>query len=92
MNSTLILVVPNLVGDFIVCIDASLEGIGVVLMEDGRAISYESCKIKDHELNYLTHDLELVVVFHSLVIWRHFLLGNHFELHSDHHSLHYIFM
>ena len=55
-------------------IDASLEGVGVVLMQDGRVISFESRKIKDHELNYPTHDLELAAVVHVLVHWRNFLL------------------
>lgn len=31
------------------------------------------------------------MVVHSLVRWRHFLLGHRFELHSDHRSLQYIF-
>ena len=74
-----------------VCIDASLESVGVVLMQDGRVIAYESRKLKDHELNYATHDLELVAVVHALVRWRHFLLGHRFELHSDHSTLQYIF-
>lgn len=78
-------------GDFVVCTDASLEGLGAVLMQDGRVIAYESQKLKDHELNYPTHDLELAAVVHALVRWRHFLLGHWFELHTDHQSLQYIF-
>ena len=39
LTSTPILVVPNLVGDFMVCIDASLEGVGVVLIQDGCVIA-----------------------------------------------------
>ena len=50
-----------------VCTDASLDGIGAVLMQDGRAIAYESRKLKNHELNYPTHDLELPAVIHALV-------------------------
>ena len=73
-----------------VCRDASLEGIGAILMQNGRVIAYESRKLKDHELNYPTHDLELAAVVHALTRWRHFLLGHRFELHRDHHSLQYI--
>ena len=47
---------PNHVGDFMVCTDASLEVVSVVLMQDGRIIAYESRKLKDHELNYSIHD------------------------------------
>ena len=85
------LAVPDPVGDFMVCIDASLEGIGAFFMQNGQVITYESRKLKDHELNYPTHDLELAEVVHALVRWRHFLLGHKFELHSDHCSLQYIF-
>ena len=91
MTSILILTIPDLAGDFMVCTNASLEGIGVVLMKKGCVIAYESCKLKDHELNYPTHDLELAAIIHALVQWRHFLLGHRFELHSDHNSLQYIF-
>ena len=91
MTSAPILAVPDPEGDFMVCIDASLEGIGAVLMQNGRVIMYESCKLKDYELNYPTHDLELAVVVHALARWRCFLLGHRFELHSDHRSLQYIF-
>ena len=87
LTSALILVVPDPEGDFMVCTDASLEGIGAVLMQNGRVIAYESRKLKDHELNYPMHDLELAAVVHALKRWRHFLLGHRFELHSDHRSL-----
>ena len=91
LTNALILAIPDLQGDFMVCTDASLEGIGAVLMQNGRVIAYESHKLKDHELNYPTHDLELAAVVHALTRWRHFLLGHRFELHSDHRSLQYIF-
>ena len=64
-----ILVVPNPSLDFVVCIDASLDGIGVVLMQEGQAIAYESRKLKGHELNYPTHDLKLTAVVHALALW-----------------------
>lgn len=86
-----ILAVPDLTLEFVVCTDASLDGIGAVLMQEGRVVAYESRKLKTHELNYPTHDLELAAVVHALTRWRHFLLGHHFELHSDHSSLQYIF-
>lgn len=35
--------------DFIVCVDASKEGIGGVLTQEGHMICYESWKLKEHE-------------------------------------------
>ncbi len=82
---------PNPIGDFTVCTDASFKSVGVVLMQDDRVILSKSRKLKDHELNYHTHDLEHVVVVHALMHWRYFLLGHRFELHSGYRSLQYIF-
>jgi hypothetical protein len=46
---------------FTVCVDASKEGLGGVLSQDGHVICYESRKLKEHEGNYVTHDLELAL-------------------------------
>ncbi|KAH9296314.1 hypothetical protein KI387_039902, partial [Taxus chinensis] len=58
---------------------------------DGMVVAFESRKLKDHELNYPTHDLELAAVVHALVRWRHFLLGRRFTLWTDHLSLRHLF-
>lgn len=92
MTSAPILVVPDPSGDCMIHTDTSLEELGEVLMQDGRVITYDSRKLKNHEINYPTHDLELTSIVHALVGWRHFLLGHWFELHTDHRSLQYIFM
>ena len=60
-------------------------------MQEGRVVSYASRQLKPHELNYATHDLELAAVVHALKTWRHFLIGNHCEVYTDHKSLKYIF-
>jgi hypothetical protein len=60
-------------------------------MQDGRVIAYASRQLKKHEVNYLTHDLELAAVVHALKIWRHYLLGNKVHIFTDHKSLRYIF-
>ena len=48
------------------CTDACMEGLGGFIMQEGNAICYESCKLKDHEKNYVTHDLELEAIMHTL--------------------------
>jgi hypothetical protein len=52
--------------DFIVCTDGCNEGLGGVLSQNGFVICYESRKLKDHERNYATHDLELAAIMHAL--------------------------
>ena len=48
--------------------DSSRTRLGCVLMQDGCVIAYASRQLKKHELNYPTHDLELVAVVHALKI------------------------
>ena len=91
LTSAPVLAVPDSCKDFVVCTDALLDGIGIVLMLEGHVIAYESRKLKNHEVNYPTHDLKLVVIMHALTKWWHFLLGQRFELHTDHRSLQYLF-
>jgi hypothetical protein len=77
--------------DFIVCIDGCKEGIGGVLSQNGFFICYESRKLKEHERNYVTHDLELASIVHALRKWRHYLMGKRFELRTDHNGMKYLF-
>src|SRR3954464_8066258 len=77
--------------DFDIYCDASRQGLGCILMQDRHVVAYASRQLHPHEENYPTHDLELAAVVHALKIWRHYLLGNHCEIYSDHQSLKYIF-
>ena len=52
--------------DFIVWNDTWIEGIGRVLMQDNYIVCYKSWMLVENEKNYVTHDLELVVVVHDL--------------------------
>ena len=71
--------------------DAFRDGLGCVWMQSERVVAYGSRQLKNHELNYPTHDLELAVIVFALKIWRHYLYGEEFEVFSYHKSLRYIF-
>ena len=91
LTSAPVLVLPSGTEGFQVYTDASRKGLGCVLMQQGKVIAYASRQLKDHEMNYPTHDLELAAVIHALRIWRHYLYGAQFEIFTDHQSLKYIF-
>jgi hypothetical protein len=76
---------------FDVYCDASGTGLGCVLMQDNRVIAYASRALRPHEKNYPTYDIELAAVIHALKIWRHYLMGIHCNIYTDHKSLKYIF-
>ncbi|GJQ90154.1 putative reverse transcriptase domain-containing protein [Tanacetum coccineum] len=54
-----ILALPKGSKDFIIYYDASIKGLGAVLMQREKVISYASCQLKIHKKNYKTYDLEL---------------------------------
>ncbi|GKD08053.1 putative reverse transcriptase domain-containing protein, partial [Tanacetum coccineum] len=57
-----ILALPEGNDDFVVYCDASHQGLGAVLMQKEKVISYASQQLKPHEESYTTHDLELGAV------------------------------
>ena len=73
MTRTPILKVVDPSKDFVLCTDASKEGLGGVLTQECHVICYESQKLKEHEKNYVEHDLELTTIIHALKIWWHYL-------------------
>ncbi|CAA0810079.1 Unknown protein, partial [Striga hermonthica] len=68
-----VLTIPDPSWSFTIYSDASRQGLGCVLMQDGQVVAYASRQLKTHEQNYPTHDLELAAVVHALKIWRHYL-------------------
>jgi hypothetical protein len=82
---------PAIHKGFDVYCDASHLGLGCVLMKKGKVIAYGSRKLRKHEKNCPTHDLELAVVVHSLKIWWHNMIDNKCKIFTDHKSLKYIF-
>ncbi|WVZ75518.1 LOW QUALITY PROTEIN: hypothetical protein U9M48_023563 [Paspalum notatum var. saurae] len=86
-----VLTLPDLTKSFTVYCDASKEGLGCVLMQEGKVIAYASRRLRKHEVNYPTHDPELAAIVHAPKIRRHYLFGNKCEIYTDHKSLKYIF-
>ncbi|GJS93865.1 putative reverse transcriptase domain-containing protein [Tanacetum coccineum] len=86
----LILALPEGNNNFVVYCDASLQVLGVVLMQREKVIAYASRQLKPHEENYTTHDLELGAVVFALKIWRHYLYGTKCTVFTDHKSLQHI--
>ncbi|GJX96941.1 putative reverse transcriptase domain-containing protein [Tanacetum coccineum] len=85
-----ILALPEGNDNFVIYCDASLQGLGVVLMQREKVIAYASRQLKPHEENYTTHDLELGAVIFALKIWRHYLYGTKCTVFTDHKSLQHI--
>nr|GEZ96115.1 putative reverse transcriptase domain-containing protein [Tanacetum cinerariifolium] len=85
-----ILALPEGSEDFVAYCDASRKGLGDVLMQRDKVISYASRQLKIHEKNYTTHDLELDAIVFALKIWRYYLYGTKCTVFTDHKSLQHI--
>ncbi|TYK06356.1 reverse transcriptase [Cucumis melo var. makuwa] len=85
-----ILTLPVTGKEYVIYCDASRQGLGCVLMQEGKVIAYTSRQLKKHECNYPTH-LELAAVVLALKIWRHYLFDEKCHIFTDHKSQKYIF-
>jgi hypothetical protein len=87
LTSAPVLVLLDLTKKFNIYCDASSQGLGCVLMQEGQVVCYASHQLRKHDKNYPTHDLKLAKVVHALKIWRDYLIGHRCEIYSDHKSL-----
>ena len=85
-----VLTQPTYGKEYVIFSDASLNGLGCVLMQEGKVVAYGSRQLKPHEKNYPAHDLELAAIVFALKIWRHYLYGEKYFIYTDHKSLKYL--
>ena len=67
--------------------DSSGNGIGVVLMQEGKPIAFESHSIKGNYLQKAIYEKEMLAILHALNKWRPYLMGRHFKVKTNHESL-----
>ena len=87
LTEALVLTQPTYGKEYVIFRDDSLNGLGCVLMQEGKVVAYASRQLKPHEKNYPTHDLELAAIVFALKIWRHYLCGEKCFIYTDHKSL-----
>jgi hypothetical protein len=76
--------VPDFEKPFEVWADACHQGVGALLLQDGKPIAYESRKLSSAERNYSIGEQELLAVVHALRTWKHYLIGGEFTVCTDH--------
>jgi hypothetical protein len=76
--------------EFLECTNACKEGIGGFLSQKYHAVCYKSHKLKEHERNNATHNLELASITRALKMWRHHFMWKRFELRTYHCGLNHL--
>ncbi|GBG61704.1 hypothetical protein CBR_g23219 [Chara braunii] len=86
-----VLKLPDPTLPFILTTNASRYGIGAVLQQDDgnglRPVEFMSKKIKTQKLQDSTYEKELYALVCALKHYKHFLMGRHFKIFSDHSTL-----
>jgi hypothetical protein len=94
LSSTPLLAYPQDHGDFILDTDASGTAIGAVLSQrqndEERVILYYSRGLSKAERNYCVTRRELLAVLEAIKHCRHYLLGCHFTVRTDHGALRWL--
>jgi hypothetical protein len=90
-----ILVFSNWSKEFNVHVDASSIALGSFLAQPSakdidHPIAFASTKLSTAERNYTTTEREGLAMVYALQKFRHYLLGGHFKMFTDHSALKYL--
>ena len=84
------LAMPNFERMFVIESDASGRGVGAVLMQDSRPLAFMSKVLLECAQKKSVYEREPMVIMLAIQRWGHYLLGRHFEVHTDQKNLKFL--
>jgi hypothetical protein len=75
MTTTSILAMPNFNETFTVETDASGDGIGAILQQQGKPIAFMSRALGVSKKSWSTYAKEMLAIVEAIRMWRPYLLG-----------------
>jgi hypothetical protein len=90
MSTPPVLSLPNFTQPFVLEADASGNGVGAVLMQNGRPISFLSKSLGPKALSSSTYEKEAMAILEALKKWKHYFASTSVVIKTDQQSLKYI--
>ena len=85
-----ILALPDFSLIFIVEADACSTGVGAVLSQQGRPVAFFSKALSIQHQALSVYEKEMLAILIAVKKWNAYLLGRHFQIKTDHHSLKFL--
>jgi hypothetical protein len=87
MCTTIVMALPDFTKTFVLECDDSGKGIDAVLMQEGQPLAVTSKQLSERNLGKPIYEKEMLAILHVIELWRPYLLGQHFQIKTDHQSL-----
>ena len=81
---------PDFTAEFVIESDASHIGIGTVLTQKGRPITYFSKALSVKHQTLSIYDKEMMTILVAVKKWSSYLMRRHFKIKTNHQSLRFL--